>query len=67
MKKAALALSALLARLAASVGLEGAFLLIGTALLAAGSSFIHPAGPLLVTGCMCVVVGLALALPARRT
>ncbi len=58
-----MSLRLLIRRLAASVGLEGLFLVAGTALLAAGSSYIHPAGPLLVTGAVCLLVGLALAVP----
>lgn len=66
MKQAALALQAIVARLFASVGLEGAFLLAGTALLAIGSGYLSPAGPLFVIGAMCVLAGLALAVPQRK-
>lgn len=65
MKRAAVALRHLLATVANAIGLEGAFLLVGTALLAAGASYLHPAGPLLVVGAMCVLAGLALAVPTR--
>lgn len=65
MKKGALAVRLHIARLAAGVGLEGGFLLIGAILLAVGSSFISPAGPWLVLGGLCVLVGIALAVPAR--
>jgi hypothetical protein len=66
MKRAAVALRSWLVRLGADIGLEGAFLLTGTAFLAVGASFLSPAGPWLVIGGMAVVTGLALAIPARR-
>lgn len=51
--------------LADAIGLEGAFLLIGTALLAVGTSYITPAGPWLVVGAVALALGLALAVPRR--
>ena len=63
--KTAAALSALIARLAAAVGLEGAFLLAGTVLLAAAASYVSPAGPFFVVGFMCILAGIALAIPRR--
>lgn len=60
------ALSALVLSIASAVGLEGAFLVAGTALLAVGASFFNPAAPYLVVGGMCVLIGLALARPAGR-
>lgn len=65
MKRAAVALRYHLLVLASAVGLEGAFLLIGTALLAAAASTVSPVGPLVVVGVMCVLAGLALAVPRR--
>lgn len=53
-------------RIARALGLEGAFLLAGTLLLAAAASFVHPAGPLLVMGAVCLLLGIALALPVRK-
>lgn len=56
----------LAARITGSVGLEGGFLLLGTGLLAYGSSFIQPFFPWIVTGFMCILAGIALAIPERR-
>lgn len=67
MKRAALALRELLARIASAVGIEGTFLAIGTALLAVASTTLSPVGPLVVVGSMCILAGLALALPQRRS
>lgn len=64
--RAARALRALLRRLALAIGLEGAFLAGGTAALAVGASYLHPAGPWFVVGGVAVLVGLALAVPTRR-
>lgn len=47
--------------IARAIDLEGAFLIAGTALLAAASSYVHPAGPLAVFGISCLLAGLALA------
>lgn len=66
MKRAAVALYALLRSIASGVGLEGLFLAVGTGLLAVGASYIHPVGPWLVVGGVCLLLGLALAMPARR-
>lgn len=60
------AIAALRAHLAADVGLEGLLLLVGTLLLAVGSSYLSPAGPWLVVGIVALVLGLALAIPVRR-
>lgn len=47
------------------VGIEGAFLIVGTAVLALGAALVHPAGPYAVIGLMLVAYGLALAAPRR--
>lgn len=65
--KPAVALRSLLTRIASALGLEGGFLLVGTALLAVFASYLHPAGALAVVGVMCIVIGIALAVPVRRT
>ena len=65
MKRAASAIGSMLTRIVLGVGLEGAFLLAGTALLAAGSSFVSPAGPWIVVGAACTIAGIALTLPRR--
>ena len=57
------ALRDLIVAIARGVGLEGAFLIAGTAALSVGASFIHPAGPWLVSGGVAVLIGIALALP----
>jgi len=66
MKRAAVALRSLLARVLGSVGLEGGFIVIGTGVLAYGSSLIAPVGPYLVVGVMCILAGIALAIPGER-
>lgn len=66
MKRAAVAVRSLVGRILSSVGIEGAFLLVGTACLAVGSSYIAPYAPLLVVGFMAILAGVALALPERR-
>jgi hypothetical protein len=53
-------------RIARAIGLEGAFLVVGTVLLAIGSSFVNPIGPWLVLGVAALVVGFILARPAPR-
>lgn len=53
-------------RIARALDLEGAFLLAGTLLLSAAASFFHPAGPLLVMGAACLLLGIALARPGRK-
>lgn len=50
-----------------AVGLEDVLLLVGTACLAYAASFVHPAGPVVVVGVMCLLAGIVLALPARRS
>ena len=67
MKRAAVALRRLIARIAAAVGVEGLFLGAGTASLAYGASWLSPAGPPAVVGVMCILAGVALALPERGT
>ena len=66
MKRAAVAVRALLSRIAGMVGIEGAFLLGGTACLSVFASAIHPLGPWFVVGVMCILAGIALAIPERR-
>lgn len=66
MKRAAIAVNRLIARVAAAVGLEGAFFLTGTVLLAVAASYIHPAGALIVTGAACVLVSVALVMPDKE-
>ncbi len=66
MKRAARAVADLIAGLAATVGIEGALLLVGTALLAVGAAYLSPAGPWLVTGGVAALTGYALARAPRR-
>jgi len=66
-KRGAIALRSLIGRIAAAVGLEGAFLLVGTMLLAVAGSFIGPAVSLSIVGLVCVFTGLALAIPGRNS
>ena len=65
MKRAAGALSDLASNIADSIGPEGAFLILGAALLAVGSSYISPAGPWLVLGAVSLALGIALAVPSK--
>jgi hypothetical protein len=65
-KRAAVAVRSLVSAIAAGIGLEGAFLVAGTGLLAYGSSFVWPFGPYLVVGIMCIIAGISLAIPERR-
>lgn len=60
MKQAAAALRGLFGRTSAAVGLEGAFLVVGTVCLAIGASFFSPAGPWLVVGGVGLLVSIAL-------
>ncbi|HUW17423.1 MAG TPA: hypothetical protein VMW94_10125 [Actinomycetes bacterium] len=46
---------------------ETLFILVGTVLLAAGASFISPAGPYIVTGAVALSVGVALTLAPQRS
>lgn len=62
MKRAAVALRAWIADV---VGIEGAFLGIGTACLAIGASFISPIAPWFVIGGTSTLIGLLLAVPRR--
>jgi hypothetical protein len=41
-----------------AVGIEGAFLLAGTVLLAAAASYISPAAALVVVGVACILAGI---------
>ena len=66
MKRAAVSIRGLTARVASSIGLEGAFLLAGTVLLAIGASYIAPFGPWIVAGSLCILAGIGLAIPERR-
>jgi hypothetical protein len=61
-----MALNLFLGRAARSVGAEGAFLVIGTVLLAIGSTYLSPAGPWFVCGGITFLIGLALASPRAR-
>ena len=63
MKHAAGALAVLIARIASTVGIEGAFLVAGTALLAIGAGYLSPAGPWLVTGLVAIGICIAVSLP----
>ena len=65
MKRAAGALFRLTSDIADSIGPEGAFLLLGAALLAIGSSYISAAGPWLVLGAVSLALGIALAVPSK--
>lgn len=61
-----MAVFGLLTGLASAVGIEGVFLLVGTIALAIFAASIHPAGPWAVVGIMCILAGIALAIPERR-
>lgn len=65
MRLATLALRTALGRACRWVGLEGALIAAGTAILAAGAALLHPAGAYLVVGVMLIAYGGALALPRR--
>lgn len=65
MKTAADALRSFVLWLAAQVGLEGAFLLIGTASLAVWASYFGPAWPWAVVGVMSLLTAFALIVPKR--
>ncbi len=65
MKRAAAALRSLTALVAGTVGLEGGFLLAGTALLSIGAGLLNPAGPWIVAGAVCFLAGIALAMPRK--
>ncbi len=62
MRQAAIALRSLLASV---VGLEGAFLIAGTALLAVGAGYLDAAGPWFVVGGVLFLTGIALVIPRR--
>jgi hypothetical protein len=57
MKRAAAALWAFFESV---VGIEGAFLLLGTVALAVAAGYLHPSGPWWVVGGMATLVGLLL-------
>ncbi len=65
MTRAAAALRALLADVASGLGAEGAFLALGTILVAVGASYLSPAGPWIVTGAVSLALGIALAVPRK--
>lgn len=65
MRRTAAAIRSVILSIASSVGLEGAFLLAGTVLLAVAASYVSPIGPLVIIGSMCILAGLALAIPTR--
>lgn len=67
MKRAAAALRFLASAVARVVGLEGVFLLVGTALVSVGAGLIHPAGPWIVPGAVCFLAGIALTVPRKET
>jgi hypothetical protein len=60
MKRGAVALRSLSALVASVVGLEGAFLLVGTACLTAAASYVSPAAALAVFGIVTTITGIAL-------
>lgn len=66
MKRAAVALRAMLAGFGRAVGVEGTFLIAGTCCLAVASSYISAAGPWFVVGAASMLAGIALALPTRK-
>ena len=49
-----------------AIGLEGAFLTVGTFALAVATSYVSPAGPWFVVGVACTLTGLALVIPPRK-
>lgn len=63
--KAAVALRTALLWTVAQVGLEGLFLLVGTACLATAASFYSPAGAWFVVGVIALLIGLVLAQPRK--
>ncbi len=63
--KAAVALRSALLAIGRQVGLEGAFLILGTACLAVAASFFSAAGPWFVTGTIALLIGLVLAQPRK--
>lgn len=65
MRLATLALRAAILRALRWVGIEGALIIAGTAVLAAGAALLHPAGPYGVVGLILIVYGAALAMPRR--
>lgn len=63
MRRATESLRVLLSNVVRSTGIEGAFLIAGTALLAIGAGYISPAGPFLTVGAVSLLAGIALAMP----
>lgn len=57
MRRAALVLRSFLETM---IGVEGAFLLLGTAALAVAAGYLHPSGPWWVVGAMSTIIGLLL-------
>lgn len=49
-----------------AVGVEGAFLTIGTVLIAVGSSYFSAAGPWFVVGAVCVLIAVYAIHEQRR-
>jgi hypothetical protein len=66
-KRAAVTLRAWLAGALAGVGLEGAFLLVGTGCLAVWAGYFGPAWPWAVVGVMSVLTAFALIVPRRSS
>lgn len=66
MRRAAAAIGGLVRSTASAVGLEGSFLALGTVITSVGASFVSPAGPWFVVGIVCLIAGIALALPAGK-
>jgi hypothetical protein len=66
MRRAAIAIRRLAAAVTSGIGIEGAFLIVGTCCLAVASSYISAAGPWLVVGAITLLAGVALALPTRK-
>lgn len=66
MRDVALALGAVIRHVVGWIGLEGALLVVGTIVLAAGAALIHPAGPYLIVGIAAISAGLAAAISPPR-
>lgn len=65
MRRAASALRGYIVLVIRAIDIEGAFVIAGTAVLAAAAGFIHPAGPGLVVGTVLLACGLAIARPPK--
>lgn len=66
MKRAAASLHDFTTWLSATVGLEGAFVLLGTGLLSAGAERLVSGGALLVAGSVALLIGIALVVPRKE-